>query len=426
MVVDQSLCALSLARLDGFERWVAISLAGNSLPEKAIIDRLGLDSAKVKRAIARLKKDGLVAVVRDLFSLTSPASWPGHRIKSDQLHRLERLFKESRVDTSEQSVPENQVTIQAVAAPKTVADIHADLREHATSVPSSRSHSEAVDEVMAAAAVPGASREDAIWLQLVERAEVVLGLDVATQLSRDRKKILRSVRAGGEFVLGALLQIEVSGTRPRKPVGLLVYLARELAEQGNVPEEVWNRLAASPLPIGTKTPPSERRPVVYWKPSYVMPENNDAKRSAQHKQLREFVLAAMNADRDRMGGGSAVHLESLAEHQARRQEARSRYQEWVRAFLERHQDKTLGGPFRFLIDRRSLAEHLRDAAIREGRLQLKWMPRPGPELDNALAPIFDVDPDWCLSAAEAFVRKRKTGLIAGALKPEAIAGCSHA
>jgi hypothetical protein len=50
--------------------------------------------------------------------------------------------------------------------------------------------------------------------------------------------------------------------------------------------------------------------------------------------------------------------------------------------------------------------YLHDQAVLAGRLKDRGALRPGPDLDGELAPLFDADLDWCITAANTFLKRR--------------------
>ena len=92
----QATCLIwAFARLDSQEKWVAVVVASSPepIPAKVVVDRLGPTSGHitVQRAIKRLLRDQVIAVVRGLLQIADPRSWPAHRVNADDLVRLEQL-----------------------------------------------------------------------------------------------------------------------------------------------------------------------------------------------------------------------------------------------------------------------------------------------------------------------------------------------
>jgi hypothetical protein len=65
--------------------------------------------------------------------------------------------------------------------------------------------------------------------------------------------------------------------------------------------------------------------------------------------------------------------------------------------------------------------YLHDQAVLAGRLKDRGALRPGPVLDGDLAPLFDADLDWCIKAANTFLKRRVAPIVT--IREVALAPC---
>ena len=194
---------LSFAKLDGLERPVAVLLSAGPLPEKTIVERLGQiqDAVKTTRAVVRLLRDGMIAAVRGLLSLTPWSVWPPNRLKPEDAQKLEQLIPWK--DDPQPNVDDRTVVLRADT--------------------------------------PAPDRDAERLEKILDRASVVFGEETVQEIRADHASILSST-GGLKRLMAAVLSAESLSKPPDNPIGWLIAVGRKLHRTG-IPDALWDKLA---------------------------------------------------------------------------------------------------------------------------------------------------------------------------------------